>query len=65
MAAMYNREKLFVRESLSEAFDYFDKDKSGLLEKKEMKNLLKGSNNSEVEYFLQKIDTDKNNEVWR
>lgn len=33
---MYNRRKLFQLHSLEEAFDYFDKDKSGEISKKEL-----------------------------
>jgi Ca2+-binding EF-hand superfamily protein len=32
--AMYNRRKLFQLQSLEEAFDYFDKDKSGEISKR-------------------------------
>ena len=39
MIAMYNRQKLFVKESLNEAFDYFDKDKTGFLEVHQLKNI--------------------------
>ena len=45
MIAMYNRQKLFVKESLNEAFDYFDKDKTGFLEVHQLENILKGSGN--------------------
>lgn len=34
--AMYNRRKLFQLQSLEDAFDYFDKDKSGEISKKEL-----------------------------
>lgn len=33
---MINREKLFVKDALEEAFDYFDTDKTGYIEKNEL-----------------------------
>lgn len=39
---MYDKEKLYIKESLNEAFEYFDKDKTGFIEIEELKNILNG-----------------------
>ena len=41
-AAIYDRKKLFIKEYLVEAFDYFDSDGTGYLEKAELHEVLEG-----------------------
>lgn len=61
--AVYGRKKLFVKDSLIEAFDYWDTGKTGFLDKKCLKNILKGCEKTEVEDILLKIDTNKDNKI--
>jgi calcium-dependent protein kinase len=41
-SAMIDRQSLFVKDSLLEAFDYFDSDKTGFIERKELEVLMQG-----------------------
>ena len=59
---MEGRSKLFVRSALEQAFDYFDKGNTGYLE---LKEILKGSNKDEIEYYLNQIDTDHDHKISR
>ena len=45
---MVDKSKLWARESLEDAFDYFDTNKTGFIEKKQLSELLSGSNHDEV-----------------
>jgi len=40
MVAMSNKEKLFIKSSLSEAFDHFDKNGTGFIEKEDLDEML-------------------------
>ena len=44
-SAVVTREKLWAKTALEEAFDYFDTDKTGYIEKNELAFLLAGSEN--------------------
>jgi calcium-dependent protein kinase len=46
--AMYDKDKLYIKESLSEAFEYFDRDKTGFIEIEELKDILNGGDAAEV-----------------
>ena len=55
---MSDREKLFIRESLCTAFDYFDVDGSGYIEKYELICCLKDCV-GDVDSLIIEIDKDK------
>ena len=63
IVAMSDKEKVYARESLMEVFDHFDKDHTGYLDKVELKELLKGSEAEEIEFFLRELDTDQDNKI--
>lgn len=51
LTVMIDRQELFVQSSLAEAFDFFDKDNSGYIERAELKELLEGCP-KDVAYIL-------------
>ena len=55
---MQTKEKLFHREALTEAFQFFDRDGTGYLEKEEIEGILKGGDAEEVECVIKELDTD-------
>jgi calcium-dependent protein kinase len=63
--AMYDRRKLYLRESLNEAFDHFDIDHTGFIEVEELREMLKGGDKAEVEYFFTVMDTDSDARISR
>jgi calcium-dependent protein kinase len=63
--AMYNKDQLYVRDSLNEAFEYFDRDHTGFIELEELKAILRGADATEAEYFISKIDLDKDHRISR
>lgn len=63
--AMYDKDKLYVRESINEAFEYFDRDHTGFIEFDELKAVLEGGDAAEVEYFISKIDLDRDRKISR
>ena len=65
MIVSYSREKLFIKESLSEAFDFLDHDGTGFIEVKELKSILKGSDKAEIDYLVAAIDKDRDNRISR
>ena len=65
MIVVYSRKKLFMRDSLSEAFDFLDHDKTGFIEVKELKEILKGSEKAEIDFLVNEIDKDKDNRISR
>lgn len=54
---MSSREKLFIKQSLKLAFDHFDTDKSGYIERNELIHCL-NNNISEVNELIEQIDQD-------
>lgn len=60
---MINREKLFVKESLNEAFNYFDVDGDGYIEKNELSKLLEGSDNKSIEKMMEEIDQNNDQKI--
>lgn len=61
--AMYDKRKVYMRESLSEAFEYFDMDHTGYIEIEELREMLKGGDNAEIDYFLHQLDTDSDSKI--
>ena len=59
---MADRRLLFVESSLAEAFDFFDVDGSGFLERKELIELLKESE-ADTSTLLQQIDTNNDEKI--
>ena len=60
---MINRQKLFAKKALEEAFDYFDCDGTGFIEKDELNKLLEGSQVKEIDQILKQIDSDKDKKI--
>lgn len=60
---MNNQQHLFIKESLVEAFNYFDSDKTGYLEARELRAMLKDSPNQEIEDIIKALDTDKDQRI--
>lgn len=63
ISAMYSRRKLFQLKSLEEAFDFFDKDRSGALSKEELRSILEGIQNEEVEYLFKQLDSNNDDHI--
>ena len=62
---MVARDKIFVREAVDEAFDFFDKDKTGFIEREELMSLLKGTEMKEIEDLLVELDVDNDSRISR
>ena len=60
---MSNRKTMFGVEHLKEAFNYFDVDKTGFLEKNELREILKGCEKEEFEFILKELDKDGDEKV--
>ncbi len=45
---MYDKDKIYMKESLNEAFEYFDKDHTGYIEIDELKVIMGESEQAEV-----------------
>lgn len=58
-----DRSKLFAKQSLIEAFEYFDSDKNGFLEKEELRLVLKGGNCEELSCILSELDSNDDNRI--
>jgi calcium-dependent protein kinase len=63
--AMYDRRKLYLRDSLAEAFEHFDVDHTGFIEVEELREMLKGGDQAEVEYFFSVMDKDSDARISR
>lgn len=55
---MQERDKLFDKQSLEEAFEFFDETKSGRISKAEIRKVLGGIDNDEMEYVFRQLDSD-------
>ena len=64
-SALVAKEKIFVREAVEEAFDYFDQDRTGFIEKQELVDLLGETELAEVEELMRELDLDKDQKVSR
>jgi Ca2+-binding EF-hand superfamily protein len=62
---MYDKDKLYVQESLNEAFEHLDRDHTGFIELDELKAILQGGDAAEAEYFISMIDLDKDRKISR
>ena len=60
---MIAKEKLWARNGLEEAFDYFDTDKTGFIERNELASILAGSANGEIEQLFSELDADRDNKI--
>ena len=60
---MFSQKKLRLEESLTEAFRFYDINQNGFLEKSELKQLLSGCENEEVEVLLADLDVDGDNQI--
>lgn len=56
ITAMCDRRLLFQRQALEEAFDYFDKDKSGEISRQELEDILEGVQHEEIDYLFAELD---------
>lgn len=63
LVAMYSRKRLFLEEALVKAFNFYDLDHDGYLERNELISLLEGCDSEEIEYLLAEIDTDRDEKV--
>lgn len=66
VTATANRELLLKGEKLRQAFDYFDKDKSGSIDMDEIKQILGGGQNLSDKVWkqvVQEVDADGNGEI--
>ena len=66
VTATANRELLLKPEKLRQAFDYFDKDKSGSIDMDEIKQILGGGQNLSDKVWkqvVQEVDADGNGEI--
>lgn len=61
-AFMVDRKTLFVKEFLSEAFDFFDSDQSGFIERKELQSLLKDCK-EDIGCLLAQVDENKDERI--
>ena len=62
-SALAKKEKLWAKDALEEAFDYFDIYKTGFIERNELKLILDGSENEEIENLLKELDIDKDQKI--
>ena len=62
-SAMIAKEKLWAKNALEEAFDYFDTDKTGYIEMNELASILSGSENEEIETLFKELDEDRDNKI--
>ncbi len=53
---MYTRKKLFLENTLIDAFNHYDVDHDGYLQKSELIALLEGCDREEIEYLLDQLD---------
>ena len=60
---MTDRKKMFEEKHLKEAFNYFDGDKTGFIEKNQLKEILKGCEKKEFEYILKELDRDGDQKI--
>lgn len=59
-----NRDKLFQKRALEQAFDFFDRDKTGFLEVKELRELLGGDcDKEEMAKIMEELDGDGDRQV--
>ena len=54
---MYSHKRLFLDVELTEAFNFFDMDHNGYLDREELLELLIGCENEEMEYLLEQLDS--------
>jgi Ca2+-binding EF-hand superfamily protein len=52
ISAIYSRRKLFEVKNLEDVFGYLDRDNSGSIEKNELKSILVGIEDEEIEYLF-------------
>lgn len=54
---------MFERVHLKQAFQYFDTDRTGYIEKNQLKEILKGCEKEEFQYILNELDKDGDQKV--
>jgi calcium-dependent protein kinase len=65
ITAMCDRRLLFQRQALEDAFDYFDRDKSGEISRQELEEILEGVQNEEIEYLFSELDKNQDRKISR
>ena len=55
---MEGRKNLFITEFLADAFDYYDEDKTGYLDRQEVTEILKGGDIVEIDKIIKQLDKD-------
>lgn len=65
LIAAYTRKKLFLEDSLVDAFNHFDVDRNGLLQREELIKLLAGCDIEEIESLLSEIDVNHDQQISR
>ena len=63
ITAVTGRKRLFVEGALKDAFNYLDENKTGFIERKELKSALKGCEKKEIEQILTALDTDNDEKI--
>jgi Ca2+-binding EF-hand superfamily protein len=62
---MCDRRLLFQRQALEEAFEYFDRDGSGEICRKELEEILEGVQMEEIEYLFREVDKNEDQRINR
>lgn len=60
---MYTRKRLFLENALTDAFNHYDVNHDGFLQRSELITLLEGCEREEIEFLLQELDVDGDDRV--